>query len=65
MNKFHLTPLFKQVASESAAQGYEPINHEDFVYALSHIDTLVDVTEEDLLQIYKLATRRHVESARQ
>lgn len=55
----------KQTTSEHVGQGYEPINHEDFVYALSHIDTFVDITEEDLLEIYKLATRRHVESARQ
>ena len=43
--------------------GYAPIKHEDFVYALSHIDTFVDITEEDLLEIYELATRRHVESS--
>ena len=43
--------------------GYAPIKHEDFVYALSHIDTFVDITEEDLLAIYELATRRHVESS--
>ena len=52
----------KRSTVEPVGQGYEPINHEDFVYALSHIDTFVDVTEEDLLEIYKLATRRHVES---
>ncbi|RLJ22208.1 hypothetical protein DJ030_02170 [bacterium endosymbiont of Escarpia laminata] len=53
----------KKTAAESGVQGYAPINHEDFVYALSHIDTLVDVTEEDLLEIYKLATKRHVQSS--
>ncbi|TCK17697.1 HPP family protein [Thiogranum longum] len=52
----------KRAAPGPVVKGYEPINHEDFVYALSHIDTFVDVTEEDLLKIYKLATRRHVES---
>jgi hypothetical protein len=36
-----------------------PINHEDFVYALSQIDTIVDITEDDLLKIYHLATNRH------
>jgi len=40
---------------------YAPINHEDFVYALSQIDTIVDASEDDLLQIYRLATRRHRE----
>lgn len=54
----------KQAASEPFVKGYEPINHEDFVYALSHIDTFVDIAEEDLLEIYKLATRRHVEAAK-
>jgi len=39
--------------------GYEPISHEDFVYALSQIDTIVDATEDDLLKIYQLATKRH------
>ena len=53
---------FKEKTSVSKAQKYEPINHEDFVYALSHIDTFVDVTEEDLLEIYKLVTKRHVDS---
>ena len=55
----------KQSAPEPVVEGYEPINHEDFVYALSHIDTFVDITEEDLLEIYKLATRRHVAVAAQ
>jgi CBS-domain-containing membrane protein len=38
---------------------YEPIKHEDFVYALSHIDTYVDIDEDDLVKIYKLATQKH------
>jgi CBS-domain-containing membrane protein len=48
---------------EPGVPGYEPIKHEDFVYALSHIDTFVDITEEDLLKIYELATSRRVESS--
>lgn len=46
---------------EPVTKGYEPITHEDFVYALSHIDTFVDIDEEDLLKIYSLATKKHVE----
>ncbi len=46
-------------------KGYAPIPHEDFVYALAHLDTLVDVSEEDLIRIYELATRRKVERERQ
>jgi CBS-domain-containing membrane protein len=52
----------KKVA-KSDFPGYAPIKHEDFVYALSHIDTFVDITEEDLLAIYELATQRRVESS--
>lgn len=52
--------LKKETAVPEATE-YASINHEDFVYALSHIDTFVDITEEDLLEIYKLATKRHVE----
>lgn len=38
---------------------YPPIAHADLVYALSQIDTLVTVSEEDLLSIYELATGRN------
>jgi hypothetical protein len=31
------------------------IAHSDLVYALSQIDSFIDVTEEDLLRIYHLA----------
>lgn len=34
------------------------IAHSDLVYALSQIDTFIDVSEDDLLRIYHLATRR-------
>ncbi len=54
----------RQAGAESVGKGYEPINHEDFVYALSQIDTFVDIDEEDLLEIYRLATRRHVDSGK-
>lgn len=42
---------------------YDSINYEDFVYALSHIDTYVDIDENDLLKIYNLATKRHIEKS--
>ena len=38
---------------------YPPIAHADLVYALSQIDTLVTVSEQDLLNIYELATGRN------
>jgi CBS-domain-containing membrane protein len=40
------------------AAGYEAISHEDFVYALTQMDSFIDVSEEDLLRIYSLATGR-------
>jgi CBS-domain-containing membrane protein len=35
---------------------YPSIAHEDLVYALSHIDSFVDISEAELLRIYELAT---------
>ncbi len=35
---------------------YPPIQHADLVYALSQLDTIVAASEEDLLNIYALAT---------
>lgn len=57
----HLHAREETVAPEFP--GYAPIKHEDFVYALSQIDTFVDITEEDLLAIYELATQRRVRSS--
>ena len=42
---------------------YGPINHADLVYALSEIDSFIDVTEEDLLRIYQLATGRDADAS--
>ena len=43
---------------------YPDIAHADLVAAISQIDTFVDISEEELLQIYELATRRrHPSSA--
>ncbi len=36
--------------------------HADFVYALIQMDTFIDVTEDDLLKIYLLATGRGINS---
>lgn len=35
------------------------ITHEDFVYALSEFDSFIDISENDLLTIYDLVTKRH------
>ena len=46
-------------APHPASAPYEAISHEDFVYALSQMDSFIDVSEDDLLRIYALATGRH------
>jgi CBS-domain-containing membrane protein len=46
-------------APEPAVADREAISHEDFVFALSQIDSFIDISEEDLLRIYGLATGRH------
>jgi len=46
----------KQQVAQPVVDAYAPISHEDFVYALSNIETYVDIDEEDLLKIYNLAT---------
>jgi len=56
----HLKKQTSETVSTEVAIHHAPINHEDFVYALSHIDTLVDIDEDDLLTIYSLATKRHI-----
>jgi len=38
------------------------IAHEDFVYALSEIDSFIDISEHDLLRIYDIATRKSQDS---
>lgn len=48
----------KNLVEISTAERRAPISHENFVYALSQIDTFMDITEEDLLKIYALATER-------
>jgi len=50
---------FNTAPAGPKADAYAPINHEDFVYALSQIDTFIDISEDDLLKIYQLATLRH------
>jgi CBS-domain-containing membrane protein len=44
--------------NKSHDEHYPPIAHADMVYALSQIDTIVPVSEDDLIKIYELATGR-------
>lgn len=45
-------------ALPATEERHAPIEHADFVYALSQLDSYVDVSEHDLLRIYELATRQ-------
>ncbi|MGA7800218.1 MAG: HPP family protein [Gammaproteobacteria bacterium] len=53
---------------EFSSDEYGPVAHQDFVYALSKIDSFIDVSEHDLLRIYSLATgqarTRHLQAHR-
>jgi CBS-domain-containing membrane protein len=48
----------KQPAAEAESATAGTIRHEDLVVALSEIDSFIDVSENDLLRIYDLATGR-------
>jgi len=48
----------KQKSGAPATVQPPAISHEDLVYALSEVDSFIDVSEQDLMAIYDLATRR-------
>jgi len=48
----------KPVVAGGSPAAKPPISHEDLVYALSEVDSFIDVSEQDLLAIYELATKR-------
>jgi len=52
--------LQKRMAAPTISPEKPAISHADFVYALSQIDSFIDINEEDLLRIYDLATQRHL-----
>ncbi|HHJ15517.1 MAG TPA: hypothetical protein ENJ80_02355 [Gammaproteobacteria bacterium] len=45
-------------ADEPQSPQRASISHEDLVYALHEVDSFIDISEQDLLAIYELATRR-------
>jgi CBS-domain-containing membrane protein len=47
-----------QADATESGPAYPDISHADLVVALSEIDTYVDISEEDLLRIYEIASRR-------
>lgn len=51
-------PVSKAMKAKTASTSIPSITHEGFVYALSQIDTFIDVDESDLLRIYELATHQ-------
>ena len=54
--------LSKETEKDYTNSEYASVDHADFVYALSQMDTFIDVTEDDLLKIYQLATGREINS---
>lgn len=51
--------LYRQVREkDKQVSGVDNISHEDFVYALSEMDSFMDIEERDLIQIYDIATRK-------
>lgn len=46
-------------AEPEPATGCREISHADFMEALAEIDTFVDISEEDLQRIYRIATGRN------
>ena len=54
--------LSKETEKDYTNSEYASVNHDDFVYAPSQMDTFIDVTEDDLLKIYQLATGREINS---
>lgn len=61
-NLFHWRryPAALQAAADSKGSDSGPpdISHADFVYALSQVDSFIDINEADLVKIYELATSR-------
>jgi len=51
----------KKLLSDKSKPDYEynSITHEDFVYALSEFESFIDISENDLLRVYELVTKRH------
>jgi CBS-domain-containing membrane protein len=54
----YLLKRSQQPVTDAGSDAQEVLSHGDFVYALSQIDSFVDISEYDLLRIYELATRR-------
>lgn len=50
-----------QKKEDSFGGSEPPISHADFVYALSQMDSFIDVNEEDLMRIYNLAMKKSQE----
>jgi CBS domain-containing membrane protein len=55
----YLARVNAQPENKESQQVYGTITHEDFVYALSEFDSFIDISENDLLTIYDLVTKRH------
>lgn len=54
----HTHHIHHQVFAQSEHNQYPALTGEDFKWALSQMDGLIDVTEEDLVDIYEFAVER-------
>jgi CBS-domain-containing membrane protein len=52
-------------AATPAAKIQEPLAHADFAYALREIGSYLDITEDDLVRIYKLASKHALRASRE
>jgi CBS-domain-containing membrane protein len=55
-------PAYFRKNKAASMQARDHISHADLVYALSELNTFIDITEQDLLRIYNLATKRSIEA---
>ena len=59
----YLAQRAKSKDTAKTGSSYGTITHEDFVYALSELETFIDISENELLKIYDLVTQRQQETA--
>jgi CBS-domain-containing membrane protein len=52
----------KKPSETSSETELVPLSHNDLEYALKEINSFIDVTEDDLAKIYRLATQHHLQA---
>ena len=59
--KYPASRIHTPTAPQNPEDAYSDITHAEFVVALSKIDSVIDVSEHDLIQIYDLVTKSKLE----